>query len=130
MASIRTCVLVAVLATILVGAYADLFGNLAKNESHHLVVGNREKGDALVYQENIAEEYHVSGTKVIVERNVRAPENHMITQVRLLDQTSDGTGAEATITGGGPGAGGVNLRFKGQRWHGVYFRVEVYAVPV
>ena len=103
--------------------------NFAKNESHNLVVGSRQYNDKLIYEENISESYQISGKKKIITRTIKAPANYVITQVRALDQITDGTGAEPTVTGGGPGLNQVSLRFKSQRWHGIYFRLEVYAKP-
>lgn len=95
--------------------------------SNSLIVGKREAGDQSVHNENIAEKASVIGKKVIVTMNITVPPNYYVTQVECWDQASDGTGAEATLTGGGPGASSVSLRFKSQRFHGVYVKVEVFA---
>ncbi|XP_003426707.1 probable salivary secreted peptide [Nasonia vitripennis] len=101
----------------------------AVNKSNHLVVGNRQYGDKIIYSENIEEKFLITGKKLILNRTILAPNNYVITQVRALDKITDGTGAEPIVTGGGPDLTWVSLRFKSQRWHGIYFIVEVYARP-
>lgn len=114
-ASVHVAFILAALAILFVSA-----------ESHNLIVGEREYGDDSIYRENIAEKYDWTGQKVIVTRNITAPYNYYITQVRCMDEATDGTGAEPAVTGGGPKGSWVNMRFKSQRWHGIYFRVEVF----
>lgn len=101
----------------------------AVNKSNHLVVGNRQYGDKIIYNESIEEKYLITGQKLILNRTILAPNSYVITQIRALDKITDGTGAEPTVTGGGPDLTWVTLRFKSQRWHGIYFNVEVYAKP-
>ena len=98
-------------------------------KSHHLVIGQRQYNDVLVYQENINEPASLIGQKVIKEQTFNAIKDHVITEVRALDQATDDTGATVTVTGGGPGQDFIKLRFKSQRFHGVYFTVQVYAKP-
>ncbi|KAJ8668350.1 hypothetical protein QAD02_010013 [Eretmocerus hayati] len=97
------------------------------SEDKKLVVGERQLGDKLERSETVSEEYNIFGKKVIVEKwfNVTTP-GHVITQVIATNQVTDGTGAEVTLYGGGPNNPGVKLRFKSQRWHGVYYKVEIY----
>lgn len=98
----------------------------AANKSHHLVVGQRQAGDALVYQENI---YKPSSWLQTVEliKTFNVTGNFAITQVLALDQKTDGNGAYAYLLGGGPAASAVKLRFKSQRSHGIKFIVQLYA---
>ncbi|XP_003425836.1 probable salivary secreted peptide [Nasonia vitripennis] len=97
--------------------------------SNDLVVGSRQARDSLVYTESITEKFLVSGKKLIITRNIQVPNGYVITQVRATDKAADGTGAEATVIGGGPDMEFISLRFKSQRWRGIYFDIQVYAKP-
>ncbi|XP_058799496.1 probable salivary secreted peptide [Phymastichus coffea] len=97
--------------------------------SHSITVGIREQNDKMIHQEHISESFLITGQKKIIERVIRASENHVITMVRAIDDATDGTGAEPSITSGGPGSDWVAVRFKSQRLRGVYFNLEVYAKP-
>lgn len=99
---------------------------VASAQSHHLFVGEREPGDRNIYSESIAIEYNWTGKKIIEPRNITAPYGSYITRVECWDQATDGTGAEPSITYGGPKNTRVELRLKSQRWHGIYFKIEVY----
>ncbi|CAB0038880.1 unnamed protein product [Trichogramma brassicae] len=102
---------------------------LAHSQSHDLVIGERQYNDILVYSENIALQASVVGQKVVHEQTFSAINNHVITQVVAKDSANDGTGATVTVTGGGPGHDSITLRFKSQRFRGVYFTVQVFAKP-
>ncbi|XP_014230856.1 probable salivary secreted peptide [Trichogramma pretiosum] len=97
--------------------------------NHDLIVGGREYNDRLIYSENVTESFQWSGMKLIINRTVEAPPNFQVTQVKCINAVQDGTGAEANIVSGGPGLGWVTIRFKSQRWRGIYFGIEVYARP-
>lgn len=98
-------------------------------ESNNLIVGKREYNDKLVYQENINKKPNIVGKKTIHEEVINVPRGYVITEVRALDMITDGTGAFVIVSGGGPGQESVSLRFKSQRFHGIYFIVQVYAKP-
>ncbi|XP_014238050.1 probable salivary secreted peptide [Trichogramma pretiosum] len=102
---------------------------LAQSQSHDLVIGERQYNDILVYSENIALQASVVGQKIVHEQTFNAINNHVITQVVAKDSADDGTGATVTVTGGGPGQDHITLRFKSQRFRGVYFTVQVFAKP-
>ncbi|XP_003424275.1 probable salivary secreted peptide [Nasonia vitripennis] len=101
----------------------------ARDESNNLIVGKRHPNDKLMYQENINKRANIVGKKTIYEEVINVPRDHVITAVRALDMMTDGTGAFVVVTGGGPGQESVSLRFKSQRFHGIYFIVQVYAKP-
>lgn len=87
----------------------------------------REYGDLSIYRESIAEKFSWIGQKVVKKRNITAPYNHYITKVQCLDEYTDGTGADPEVIDGGSITDWVSLRFTSQRWHGIYFKVEVFA---
>lgn len=95
--------------------------------SNDLIVGSRTYDDQLVHEENIAIGASIIGKKVIHEQTIKVLTNHVITQVLALDQATGNTGAEVTVTKGGPGQDSITLRFKSQRFRGIYFNVKVYA---
>lgn len=97
--------------------------------SHTIFVGRREQNDKLIYTDHISESFSLTGQKKVLERVVRAPENHIITAVHAIDDATDGTGAEPSIVSGGPGSDWVAVKFKSHRLRGVYFTLEVYAKP-
>lgn len=94
-------------------------------DAHHLTVGARENGDKLIYQESIAEEY-LFGSKRSINRTIGAPKGQYLTYIACHDRATDGTGAYPSILNGGPGYDWVEINFKSQRWHGIYFDLEVY----
>ncbi|KAJ8668346.1 hypothetical protein QAD02_010009 [Eretmocerus hayati] len=114
-----TSIIVSILASFLI--FANLC--LAKD----LKVGNRQPGDKLVSLEVVELEYKWYGTKIVEERTYRVPKGNIITFVHSIDQATDDTGAEAVVTGGGPGQDWVQIKFKSQRLHGVYHTVNIYA---
>ncbi|XP_015429116.1 PREDICTED: probable salivary secreted peptide [Dufourea novaeangliae] len=98
----------------------------ANNQSNHLAVGYRVPGDRLVLRQNIIKKS--SWMQVVVEeKTFYVSGNEQITLVQALDQKTNGNGAHASLTAGGPGHSNVSLRFKSQRGHGINFVVEVYA---
>lgn len=101
----------------------------ARIESNNLIVGKRQYNDKLIYQENINKKASIIGMKIILEKVINVPRDYVITEVRALDMMTDGTGAFVVVTGGGPGQESISLRFKSQRFHGIYFVVQVYAKP-
>lgn len=108
---------------------AELEWNIIRDGQNNLIVGERAKNDHLDYQENISVGASLIGKKVVVEKTFNVTKGHVITQIRALDQATDGTGATSVITAGGPERNSVTLRFKSQRFHGVYFVVQLYAKP-
>ncbi|XP_012280800.1 probable salivary secreted peptide [Orussus abietinus] len=96
------------------------------NLSHNLILGSRLPGDRLIIRENI-----IKPSKwlqvITVERTYNASKYERITQVKALDQKTNGNGAYATLKYGGPGNQNVTLKFKSQRGHGINFVVEIYA---
>ena len=101
--------------------------NFVESDSHHLIIGKKQPNDDLVYQETIGISASLIGKKVTLEKTFNAILNHVITQVRAIDIKSDGTGAYAMATAGGPGHQSVTLRFESQRFHGIYFIVQLFA---
>ncbi|NP_001155164.1 venom protein R precursor [Nasonia vitripennis] len=107
------------------GAYQQYAA--APNKSHNLIIGNRQAGDRLVYQENI-----VKPSKWLQVIEVKKSFNitgYLITQIRAMDQKTNGNGAIASRVDGGVGYSNVTLKFKSQRSHGINFVVQIYARP-
>jgi FlaG/FlaF family flagellin (archaellin) len=100
----------------------------ANNESHNLIIGSRQPGDRLVYQENISKESQWLQI-VEVQKTFNVSYYSRITQVRALDQKTNGNGATATCLANGPGFNNVTLKFKSKRGHGIRFVVELYTKP-
>ncbi|KOC67501.1 putative salivary secreted peptide [Habropoda laboriosa] len=101
-------------------------GKYAANISHNLIVGYRLPGDRLVLSQNIVKK-SVWMQIVTEERTFNVSKWERITLVRALDQKTNGNGAYASITNGGPGSNNVTIRLKSQRGHGINFNVELYA---
>ncbi|PBC34605.1 salivary secreted peptide [Apis cerana cerana] len=98
------------------------------NKSHDLVIGYRMPGDRLILRQSIIKNSSW-GRIVTDERTFNTTRFERITQVRVLDQKTNGNGAYASILFGGPGWNNVTIRFKSQRGHGINFIVEVYSRP-
>ncbi|XP_043461987.1 probable salivary secreted peptide [Leptopilina heterotoma] len=96
------------------------------NKSHHLIVGSRLAGDKLVLRQNIQKNSSWMQV-VVVEKTFNTTQFQRITQIAALDQKTNGNGAYASLTKGGPGTDKVTLKFKSQRGHGINFIVELYA---
>ena len=100
----------------------------APNKSHNLIIGSRQPNDRLVYQENIVKPS--KWLQVIeVTKSFGIGPAFAITQVRAMDQKTNGNGAIATRVAGGPGYSNITLKFKSQRGHGINFVVQVYGRP-
>lgn len=106
---------------------SNLYGS-NNNKSHDLVIGYRMPGDRLILRQSIIKNSSW-GRIVTDERTFNTTRFERITQVRALDQKTNGNGAYASILFGGPGWNNVTIRFKSQRGHGINFIVEVYSRP-
>lgn len=95
--------------------------------SHHLIIGSRLPGDRLTISGVSVQKESKWLQKVIAERTFQVPFNQNITEVQCIDQKTNGKGAYATVTYGGPGWNHVDLRFKSQRGHGINFKVYIYS---
>ncbi|XP_011161048.1 probable salivary secreted peptide [Solenopsis invicta] len=96
------------------------------DKSHHMIVGAREAGDRLAYQENIVKTS--SWLQIVkIEKTFSVPSNERITLVEALDQKTNGNGAYASILSGGPGSNSVTIKFKSQRSHGINFDLRIYS---
>ncbi|XP_076277364.1 putative salivary secreted peptide [Lasioglossum baleicum] len=118
--------LIAVIATEV--ASIPSYDNYASaNKSHHLIVGSRVPGDRLILRQSVIEKSSwmqvISTTRTFNTTNTW----EKITQVKALDQKTNGNGATASLLGGGPGSNYVTLKFKSKRGHGINFIVELYA---
>ncbi|CAB0042586.1 unnamed protein product [Trichogramma brassicae] len=93
---------------------------------HNLVVGGRVWGDYLIQRVKVDKKSawlrHVSES-----RTFSGDGTSRISQIQVLDQKHDGTGAYATLVTGGPGQTFATLKFKSQKSHGIHFVVELYA---
>lgn len=145
-------VTLATIATVPTGGNGAVVANKTVNSSHNLIVGTRLPYDRLLSQQvsifpNQFASFVIWGgffideslipsqivTKssswlqiVTQEVNFRTPNYETITQVRALDQKTNGNGAYASITAGGPGNRNTTIRFKSQRGHGISFILEIY----
>lgn len=95
--------------------------------SHHLIVGSRTPYDKLVNKQSVVKSSSILQIVKVQQTFYTLSERSRITEVRALDQKTNGNGAYASLIGGGPGANNVTLLFKSQRGHGINFIVEVYA---
>ncbi|KAJ8668276.1 hypothetical protein QAD02_009939 [Eretmocerus hayati] len=96
-------------------------------ESHDLVIGQRQEGDQFMYQTDVIKPWK-SFRVVVVEETFSVDERDNITLVRVLDKFTDGHGANPELIGGGPGFNNVAIRFTSQSWYGIDFLVEIYAL--
>ncbi|KAJ8668348.1 hypothetical protein QAD02_010011 [Eretmocerus hayati] len=95
---------------------------------HNLEVGAHQPGDRLVTTDEVRIDANLI-KKVVEEREFLVPRGYVITMVKATNLSSDDTGAEVVMLGGGPGSDRVRLRFKSQRFEGVYHRVDIFAKP-
>ncbi|KAL7303296.1 hypothetical protein TKK_0004487 [Trichogramma kaykai] len=112
-----------------VSGYSSNYNNgyYAKaNQSHNLIMGVRQPGDRLVYQESIVKPSKFLQV-ISVEKSFNVSNGYYLTQIRAMDQKTNGNGAFATRVRGGPGYNNVTLSFKSQRGHGINFLVQLYA---
>ncbi|KAL7303752.1 hypothetical protein TKK_0003883 [Trichogramma kaykai] len=97
----------------------------ASVNQHNLVVGGRVWGDYLIQRVKVDKKSawlrHVSES-----RTFSGDGTSRISQIQVLDQKHDGTGAYATLVTGGPGQTFATLKFKSQKSHGIHFIVELY----
>ncbi|KAG7206236.1 hypothetical protein KM043_003628 [Ampulex compressa] len=95
------------------------------NKSHNLIIGARVPGDRLVLSDIVVKPS--AWMKVQVAQKVfQIARYQRITQIKALDQKTNGNGAYASIVRGGLGHSNVTMKFKSQRGHGINFRVELY----
>ncbi|CAH0714893.1 unnamed protein product, partial [Brenthis ino] len=100
----------------------------AFGQSHHLVVGQANYGDVILYR--ITE--HKYGFPFIVrtstiEYSVPGHNNFgLIRAIDIKDNWTDGTGGYATILAGGVGEQFVKIQLKSQRGNGFKFTVTIY----
>ncbi|XP_058790377.1 probable salivary secreted peptide [Phymastichus coffea] len=105
----------------------ELKVNQVKAEQNNLIVGELKTNDLLDYQENISVQPSWFSRRLILEKTFYATEGYTISQVRALDQATDGNGGYAVITAGGPGEKSVTLRFRNHWCHSIDFVVQLYA---
>ncbi|XP_046735893.1 probable salivary secreted peptide [Diprion similis] len=98
---------------------------LPANASHNLILGERKFGDRLLIRQAVVKS---SAWLQIVKEDVtfHTLNRENITQVKALDQKTNGNGAYPSITYGGPANHNVTIHFKSQRGHGINFIVEIY----
>ncbi|XP_014213543.1 probable salivary secreted peptide [Copidosoma floridanum] len=131
MATSKTFVFLATYTILLLAATvsSNIFNTNSKeaDTSNHLIVGHRESLDTLAHQENVSEWASLIGRIVEKTRTFNITNDYVITQIRALDRATDGTGANAVLVAGGPGSNFATLEFESQRFHGIYFTVQLYA---
>lgn len=101
----------------------------ATNASHNLIVGARQPGDSLVLRQSVIKSSSWMQIVTVQQTFNSTYYRPRITQIRALDQKTNGNGAFASLLNGGPGRNNVTMRFKSQRGHGINFIVELYARP-
>ncbi|XP_043253334.1 probable salivary secreted peptide [Colletes gigas] len=131
MSAQKVLVCLAIIAVAIFATNVDSFGqpgyaNNSTNKSHNLSIGYRMPGDKLVLRQNVVKTS--SWMQIVTEQKTfNTSQFYRITLVNALDQKTNGNGAYASLTSGGPGYNSATLRFKSQRGHGINFVVEVYA---
>ncbi|XP_015591250.1 probable salivary secreted peptide [Cephus cinctus] len=113
-------------------AFAEVYKNnididtANSRQSNHLILGSRIPGDRLAVQQSVVKSS--SWMQVTTREQTFSTSGYgLITQIQALDQKTNGNGARAIVTAGGPGQNYVTLRFKSQRGHGINFLVQIYA---
>lgn len=96
-------------------------------KSHNLTIGYRQPGDRLVLSQNVVKKSAWMRV-VTVEKNITLPNpRYTITKVEVIDQKTDGTGANVNVLSGGQGKKFIKLAFKSQRGHGINFIINLFA---
>lgn len=96
-------------------------------KSHNLTIGQRLPGDYKFLTANVVKKSSFMQVTTI-ERTFSVRDRYgIITKIELIDQKTDGTGAEATLLKGGPGFRNATIKFKSQRNHGINFVCNLYA---
>ncbi|XP_058790195.1 probable salivary secreted peptide [Phymastichus coffea] len=98
--------------------------NTGGNKSHNLIIGTRQPGDQQMYRENIIKKS--KWMSVVTVTKTYQTSNYTISQIRALDQKTNGKGAIAQRISGGIGFNNVTLKFKSLKGHGINFVVELY----
>uniref|UniRef100_A0AB38ZEA3 Heteropteran venom family 3 protein 1 n=1 Tax=Ectomocoris sp. TaxID=3104572 RepID=A0AB38ZEA3_9HEMI len=96
--------------------------------THHLILGNRQYGDRMLYT---AREKMPSAMLRVKTLDVQWPLKGMqsherITRIEVLDQKDKGTGGCAFLANGGVGDNHVKLHLKTQRGGSFDFVVNIY----
>ena len=94
-------------------------------KSHNLIVGYRVPGDWLLQKEDVVKDKQFLQV-VTLTKTFTGNGKSIITQIKALDQKTNGNGAYATIISGGVGESYVTIKFKSQRNHSIKFKVEIY----
>ncbi|XP_033212031.1 probable salivary secreted peptide [Belonocnema kinseyi] len=96
-----------------------------ENKSHDLIVGYRVPGDWLLEKDDVLREKQFLQV-VTLTKTFTGNGKSVITQIKALDQKTNGNGAYATVISGGVDQSYVTIKFKSQRNHGIRFKVEIY----
>ena len=100
----------------------------SEKKSNHLILGSRIPGDHLLERHLIVRESE--WFRKVKENQIFNGDGHSkITEIRALDQKTNGNGATATVTSGGVGQDFVTINFKSKRGHGINFVVEIFGKP-
>ena len=92
-----------------------------------MIVGYRVPGDWLLQKEDVVKDKQfLQG--VTLTKTFTGNGKSIITQIKALDQKTNGNGAYATIISGGVGESYVTIKFKSQRNHSIKFKVKLHFV--
>lgn len=113
--------------------FATLFAIVALTSAelpprpNDVIVGSRVPGDHVIGNiQHITKDASYIGKIVTVTKTFQGDGFSKITQIRALDQYSDGNGATAHFIAGGVGSNFVTIKFESQRFRGIDFVVELY----
>lgn len=114
------------LATMTIASHVlDYDGPLLPTYFTEQEVGHRVPGDYMIGSEIIWEPSKI-GQTIRVNRTLAGLNGSVISQLRLIDKDTEGFGAAANVTEGGPGKSSATVEFTSQNGHGIYYIAELY----
>ncbi|OXU24854.1 hypothetical protein TSAR_008649 [Trichomalopsis sarcophagae] len=106
--------------------FVTLTVTLAVSLPNDVIAGSRIPGDRLIQREEVKKDASWVGMKVTITKTFEGDKYSKISQLRALDQHSNGHGATAKIIAGGVGFSYVTIKFESERFRGIDFVVELY----
>ncbi|XP_043272934.1 probable salivary secreted peptide [Venturia canescens] len=96
------------------------------SSSRYLIMGHREYGDHCKTEHFVKDSVWFWGV-VTHEPIYKVGRFERITQITARDKATNGKGARAKLTGGGPGFNNATIKFKSERGQGIDYEVEICA---
>ncbi|XP_058790782.1 probable salivary secreted peptide [Phymastichus coffea] len=121
MTSQKLLSLLVLLATLAAFVSAQELESIPKN----LIIGYREPGDYLIQKEEIKKPARFL-SRHIYEKTYVGDNHSIITQVRIVDMSTNGHGATAKVITGGVGRSFISISLKGLYNFGINNVVEIY----